>query len=656
MSWRERLGSYTEEVLVEQTNAGIVRRAHKNLAKVDIVVIFQDGAECTLKVGEQTVGLKDGSLTGSLCSCSATGICLHIVTAVLWAHTLAEPVQQIDLSVELKGVIEQDLFRWAGKPAVRKAAALEPVDCEVTYAETSIEICLGQSLRCRYIGGLGLDGIICDVSISRRKACITHCLLMWWRTQGLDIVWPDYINEHCTELVVSDDEKALVAQVIEALSGLLSTGVMHLSEYHPQSIRDLAWSSRGQSLPSLTGGLLRLAESIELLRQGSPKADSQQVFDHTVAAWVLCKLLANAQTSKEVADARGSFRRDYVDKALGSLWLSSVTEYETDSAKGIDLVFWDLDTRQPYTVNVGRWSESARTFSTKAALAATLGWHKGLSPKLLIGKVITLAGCKVSPDNKISQSSQTTMMQSKDMGECFENIEQLALGHWPSLMAELDAPFVVLKPTQVLPMIIDQHNQVWQGWLKDNDENWLPVTLPVNEINKHKVQSINDLIEKAGGAIWGVTTKVNLSSKALTINPLSFVLKLKSGWQVYVPGRLQAEKLERSAFEGVEQLAGKLSKPVDALLMGADFARLTVLLANIKDRLLAMAELGKDCHFQDFGVDEQLIKPLKELGCEQLANVIKTALDELTPDSLVKAAYLMDKTLLQFNLRRRVHK
>ncbi|MGM7421903.1 hypothetical protein [Cellulosimicrobium sp. CpK407] len=91
--WAAVYAGYDDAALATLANAGLVRRARKDVAagKVEVIELRGDGA--ALSVGGVRVELDARGPVGARCACPTPGACQHVVAACLWARdAAAEPV------------------------------------------------------------------------------------------------------------------------------------------------------------------------------------------------------------------------------------------------------------------------------------------------------------------------------------------------------------------------------------------------------------------------------------------------------------------------------------------------------------------------------------------------------------------------------------
>src|SRR6266516_923235 len=127
---RRMAASLDAKVLEALASRGLLRRAQKDLDR-GIEIHIAAGAESTLRlrVGEFAVTLQDSGPATATCSCPSTGVCQHILTAVLFLRqepsgSVQEQLPGVNVAEapvspeqELMAIIPEQLEQWAGEAA-----------------------------------------------------------------------------------------------------------------------------------------------------------------------------------------------------------------------------------------------------------------------------------------------------------------------------------------------------------------------------------------------------------------------------------------------------------------------------------------------------------------------------------------------------------
>src|SRR5436309_4371946 len=134
---RRMAASLDAKVLEALASRGLLRRAQKDLDR-GIEIHIAAGAESTLRlrVGEFAVTLQDSGPATATCSCPSTGVCQHILTAVLFLQQetpggVQERLPGISVAEApvspaqgLIAITSEQLERWAGKASFKAGLKL----------------------------------------------------------------------------------------------------------------------------------------------------------------------------------------------------------------------------------------------------------------------------------------------------------------------------------------------------------------------------------------------------------------------------------------------------------------------------------------------------------------------------------------------------
>ncbi|MGA2253915.1 MAG: SWIM zinc finger family protein, partial [Thermoguttaceae bacterium] len=189
---RSLLQTVDDEVLASLVNKGLLRRAQKDLDLSPPAIVAVEEGLVQVRLADVTVDAVE-LLSKCACSCPATGICRHILSALIFlrdspelaacdgpahitlfdeespAATTASRPEPIEAPAPspaevLANLSDEELQKWAGKSLVRKAlkilAADLPVEIEVT--ESLIVRFPTRNITCRWIPSAGLLSMICS--------------------------------------------------------------------------------------------------------------------------------------------------------------------------------------------------------------------------------------------------------------------------------------------------------------------------------------------------------------------------------------------------------------------------------------------------------------------------------------------------------------
>jgi len=680
--WQSKIAAYDRQSLVDLTSVGLVRRAEKQVAAGAVRPVPDETTDSqgVFSVADQTVVLPDGPLTDARCDCRAMGICMHILAAVNFAQstapdsnseTPATTISKADIEAEMSIHTPDAIFKWAGKTALRQAlqllSRLPEADRSITTGDASLALALGEAVRCRYVPGAGLDGIICEAPDHRRKGVIAACLLYWWQQRGHDIQWPeDLAGNETAATALSDDERQLTMAVQAQLSAMLQAGLMHQPRHLEDALRDLAWSAQGNRLPRLSALLLQLVGELTAFRNGRAGAESQQILDRMATVYLLCEAL-NRSPIDAMATLRGQFRRDYIARKVGPLWMTGAYRYQTRSAaKGLTIVLWDLKNNTPLRVNIGRTGEAAKGFDPASVWRQSLGWQKGRSPEDMNNMVIRLENAKVSNDGRISLSAETGLKSIEAVNGDIEAIENIRVGNWKQLCRQLSlalqAPQPALQPIMVRPrrvsaMVLDEIGQCWIGRLQDDDRQWLNVTLPVDDLHNSRAALINKCISVAKNDIQGVLLEPRLFQQQLQLLPVSIIVQTKNGLHAFHPDLTFLDftrQLKLSTL--LKRVLPRLPDgKAEALHQDDALASLDSLTAGVLDMILGAAEVGLSCPYTDPEQISRFTTDLKSANAPQLADLVQRLGRRNECRPIVQAYYAFQLARRKLQIERLIH-
>ena len=144
---KEVLAAFDEAALIGLASKGLLRRARRDVEQNLADIVEQDDATAVIQADGEEVQLDTKGPAAARCSCPAAGMCRHILAAVLVVQAggedAADPLPQgeplsdgdADASVEVTeaaadtpdpvveicGLSETAIAKWAGKAAMRAA-------------------------------------------------------------------------------------------------------------------------------------------------------------------------------------------------------------------------------------------------------------------------------------------------------------------------------------------------------------------------------------------------------------------------------------------------------------------------------------------------------------------------------------------------------
>jgi hypothetical protein len=275
---RQSLAAYDDAALAMLANAGLVRRAHRDVADGKVRLLGGAGGTAEVEVDGQQVTIDTRGPRAAACACKAVGVCRHRIAAVLFlltadaapadaAATTAGPAaiappapddpQDIVAAIALAA-----LERWAGKASWRAALALAASPATVEPQPHAIAVSLdGLAEPVLILRGQGLDGMVSKAGKAQRKAFHAAAMLAARRHFALPI--PDLAADLAADSTVEDAaalaiDADFLARIAATLGEVATQGFNLAPIPLADSLFTLSVSSRADSLPrlaALLGGL-----------------------------------------------------------------------------------------------------------------------------------------------------------------------------------------------------------------------------------------------------------------------------------------------------------------------------------------------------------------------------------------------------------------
>lgn len=424
---RSLLKVVDDEALASLANKGLLRRAQKDLEASPPAVVAVEEGRVHLHVADVVVEAREIP-SKCTCSCPATGICRHILSALLYLRDSADlaacdgPAQGTLFQDESGGAAgstseetaaapvlspaeilgnlsEQDLQKWAGKPLVRKAlkilAAGLPVEIEA--AEALVVRFPTRNITCRWIPSGGLLGMFCSCQAENVCEHAVTAILAYQVSLGKRQI---AVEQAClTESGGAPRSRAeVLASVGAVLREMFWLGLSRLSAATDQRLLTLAVSAHGVDLPRLERMLKSLADEVQL----ALRRDAQSNSANLVAQAARVEALRTALAKSASAALVGQHRSQYHD--VGQITLIGLGAQRWRSKggyQGVTVYFWD-ESRKDWAT----WSDSRPVtqpgFDPASRFRSEGPWEGCRSPQEAAQSVLRLSLACRNPQGRIS--------------------------------------------------------------------------------------------------------------------------------------------------------------------------------------------------------------------------------------------------------------
>jgi uncharacterized Zn finger protein len=386
-----------DEALVSLANRGLLRRAQKDLESATPTILAVETDRVRLQLSEAIVEVPELPIRSS-CSCPATGVCRHILAALLYlrdsvdvmesespeqgqqivsagmAESTAPELAAAGVSAEtntnetktaaettaeesvtddaaqtgalvpapadvLGNLSDEVLQKWSSKPTFRKAEKLlaANVPFEIESSESFLVRFPTHNIACRWIPSGGLLGMHCSCQAENVCEHLVAAILAYQVSLGKR-------QRSVPQASLTESKGAprtrseVLASVGVMLREMMVLGLARLSSATAQRLLTLAVSAHGVDLPRMESALKTLADEVRL----ALRRDAQASSTNLVAQAARLEALRTALENSTAAEFVGQHRTQYYEvgqitlRGLGAQRWQSKNGYQ-----GLTVLFWD---------------------------------------------------------------------------------------------------------------------------------------------------------------------------------------------------------------------------------------------------------------------------------------------------------------------------
>ena len=558
-AWFEGYRAYDDDTLTALANAGLLRRAAKDVeaGKVQWAKQGDDGG--VVEADGQRVQLDARGPQKAQCDCPAPGICKHILGAALWLRTLdpgtataealvapdssAEhiPATTADPLAEVRALQAPALFKQAGVAAVRRAMQALPCGIEWRVQGGTLVLELpALNATCRYVAGAGYEGMVSEVPARERKAVHLIALAALREALGEPLAWPEGIAPAAAAeqptAPLGERERAFLAQVEAMLHELLAGGLSHVSEQASARLLALNMSARGEGLPRLAALLRNLGGMVDGLVRRDHRMQERDALALMSSIQALCDALRapadGPGAAERTAALRGKLRRTFDETAalqllpLGAHWWQTL-----GGARGLTLAFWDLAGQRLLQAVLARPDGSDTGFTRHSAWNIHAVWPGVGAAQSLCQAPLQLDNPRLADDDRLALAgtARAQALAPWQVGDA--RLATLGCGRWAELTAQMSAAaglsgdgaeLLLLRPAATRTPILDEAHQQLLWPVQDADGLWLHLTVPVGDASMQRVDNLDRLAAR-GAPVHAVLVRVERTSATTLLVPLSLL-------------------------------------------------------------------------------------------------------------------------------------
>ncbi|MED5621567.1 SWIM zinc finger family protein [Ideonella sp. BN130291] len=548
MSWIAAWRVYDDDTLTALANAGLLRRAAKDVEAGKVALVDQDVEGGWVAADGQRVRVDAHGPQKARCDCPARGMCKHILGAALWLRDRApssvlagaeEPqTAAIDPLAELLALDVAELFKAAGAAAVRRAAAAGVSDVEWRVQGGAMVLTLaslGQS--CRWVGGAGFAGMVSDVPPAERKAVHLSALMALRRAHGLVDAWPAGTTPakpaECAAEWLGPREQDFLAQVQGLLHELLSGGISHVSGLTSARLLALNMSARGEGLPRLAALLRNLGGTVDLLARRDHRAEERDALAAMSRIQALCEALAAAK-GEALQALRGQVKRDFDEAtALTLLPLGAYWWQTRGGARGLTVAFWDVEGARVLQATLARPDGSDVGFTRELAWSTQALWPGTGSVSTVAASSWRLEQPQLSEDGRLALGGATRATPQPLWSVTDARMAGIGCADWAELRARLRAAAgvagepidaVLLRPADTRAPVLDEARQQLTWPVADAAGRWLTLVVPVAPETHQRMDNIDALAARRGD-LRGILVRIERTGAAVQFVPVAVWLR-----------------------------------------------------------------------------------------------------------------------------------
>ena len=525
-----------------------------------------------------------------------------------------------------------------GVAALRRVtAALAGTDPDILAADTLVTRAPGRlsvtwpnAPEVVVIAGLGPRGMI----VAGRHSQVAHAA---WRLQavvrlfaraGRAWPWPT------RKIVLSADQRRLLASAAAAVEGLIAAGISHAGPRSADELDRLAQAARLEEIPRLARLLTSTAAAVHAVARRDDAMDESAALSALAAAWSLTRAL---EATSAAPDPALLGRADAERVQPGLLMPLSATWWLAPSgSRGLTARFWDMENRRLESVTTGRAAGADPTFH--CADNIPLVW--GASVRALLSGPLRLTGATRRTDGALAPSARTTVRHCGG----YDDIDLAAIAH--ELRALQRGPGAASFEAPLPPVRLLLPDPSGLGRI-DLDEIHQQYVWPVCDTagEEHLLRLVPDSTEAA--LIAAVLTR-DLPVVAMTVEgdrPAGIYVRREGGLALLSPS-ISSIRAGRLGFyhrlaERLERLRAETAAPTPPPSVSG---LIESLCEDLREALTALAASGAlRAQGRTAHVLTSRARRARELQLETLAAALARVEDEPGPRAILRACAVVDR-------------
>lgn len=554
---RAVLRTLDDEALAALANKGLLRRARKDLESQRPTLLSVDASVARVKLSDAMVEVPE-SPARSRCDCPASGVCRHVLAALVFLRDdpeverlaadsvggeapsdsddgdapSAAPQASAPSPDEILGkATDEDLRRWAGRATFKKALAwlAGNPDVEIESQGALVVRFPTRNITCRWIPADGLLGLVCSCQAETACEHVVATVLAFQTRLG--------VRSRTIEAPALEESSGaprtrgeVLASVLALVGELTSLGLSRLSMAVERRLTTLAVSAHGVDLPRLERSLATLARATSLVVRRDAQSSTADVLLQSARVVALATALRDRPLPHLVGQHRAKYQSvgQLTFVGVGAEWWRS-----KGGQHGVTVYFWNEASRGWAT-----WSDSrpvaAPGFDPVRRFHGEGPWLGCESPREASGSVVRLTGAYMSDGGRLSARAGTLayMLGATPTGRWRDTIPA-AVSRWSDLVPRIRRQFgggltlppengelVALLPTAWGPSEYDATRQQWRRLVVDEAGRVLPLWLP---FTPEHAASIDYLERRQFVGTCGVFGALRIVGGQVVVQPISLL-------------------------------------------------------------------------------------------------------------------------------------
>ncbi|WHP06967.1 SWIM zinc finger family protein [Acinetobacter corruptisaponis] len=697
MSWQQQYLAYDQESLATYANAGLVRRALKDIEAEKVTLQAKQAEQITIESDGQQVYLSATGLVNASCTCPATGACKHIVAAVLYLQQhLRNPVQgntenQIQDTPELvensivpsneklqeiqtqPNLIEEilafDLSQLAkkiGKAQTQKAIKLARLWQQEQQTELLEE---GYRLKIRikslaediiYVAGAGFAGMLSNLE-KDQPAYYLAALSEVQRLQGK--LWAELeLSEAENPAILSESERQFIVELKDDLAQLLEFGLSHVNEMTARQLHLLNMSARSESLPRLAAMLRQLSGQVGRLLNRDEHSSEHDTLLYLAQMSAYLYRLEHAQ-GEQLLHLRGKLRQQYQSDdeqtelellPLGARWWRTL-----GGARGISLYFSELENPKTFEVTLARAENNDPNFTRHNAWSQQSIWM--LTAQQLMQKKVCLQQPRFSEDGRLSASgtSRALPLNSLSKLEDFSFYQKIGFNDWRTLQQHWQQQLQTIDGIDQIVLLnisaydipqVDEIEQCLWWTVYDQNRSTLHLRLDWKIQDLEKIRQLERLCTQML-QVHSIFAYCQIKGHQLLLSPMSLLITQNGKTRLFNLDFDQLAEPKRTLKESIvgriEQLLAK-KKQHQAKLVSTQISLSQKVCEPILEVLLSLSCSGRMLlSTSQIEMLQQQRQLVQDAGMNLLVKQISLILDtsQLNSALLLRLVYVCDLVL-----------